>query len=73
MDLLDIIFWLLPQNPLLGPPLPAGMDIFWQEPVKPEPPSEPPAEDFDILAGLVSQKRYVTRVTVRKCPIRRAK
>jgi len=60
MNINTILGW-LPQNPLLGPPLPAWMNIFWLEKAKPEPPSE----DFDILSGLVP-KKIVTRVTVRK-------
>ncbi|MBA7649244.1 hypothetical protein ES703_57039 [subsurface metagenome] len=63
MDSLDRILGWLPQNPLLGPPLPAWLNIFWPEPEKEKP--EPPG-DYAAWAGPVPRKRYVTRVTIRK-------
>jgi hypothetical protein len=42
--IVNLVFGLLPQNPLLGPPLPAMFNITWQEP-KPKEEKQP----FEIL------------------------
>ncbi|GAI26148.1 unnamed protein product [marine sediment metagenome] len=69
MDSLDRVLSWLPQNPLLGPPLPVWMNVFWPEPVKPALPPKRGTLSRDVDLGygrVIPLRKYVTRVTVRK-------
>lgn len=68
MDINTILGW-LPQNPLLGPPLPMWMDIHWQPVPEEEALTKAPPE---ILPLEVPRplKRYISKVIVKR--VRRA-